>query len=205
MLSFMFNWGPHFPVHLKKKSWTSRRQSKGPASPIDAHSSLAELRVYRGDSGWGLSLPLGGNFLRLELRGSSVGWQPPSIDRCPNQPFFATLEPSTVKNRPPIRIQLEWWKRWFTVPRRASRKDWALVKRWQWSWEACWTSRASRAPAPPTRGSRGAWRSRIVSSGQSQSQGVKPDKCSWNQTLHCVIVNMSRLSLFWLIHLYDLN
>ena len=49
MLSFMFNWGPDFPVHLKKKSWTSRRQSKGPASPIDAHSSLAELRVYRGD------------------------------------------------------------------------------------------------------------------------------------------------------------
>ena len=122
--------GPSFPCpSQKEKSWTSRRQSKGPASPIDAHSSLAELRVYRGDSGWGLSLPLGGNFLRVELRGSSVGWQPPSIDRCPNQPFFATLEPSTVKNRPPSPIQLEWWKRWFTVPRRASRKDWALVKR----------------------------------------------------------------------------
>ena len=44
MLSFMFNWGPHFPVHLEKRSWTSRRQSKGPASPIDAHSSLSLQR-----------------------------------------------------------------------------------------------------------------------------------------------------------------
>ena len=42
--------GPSFPCpSQKEKSWTSRRQSKGPASPIDAHSSLAELRVYRGD------------------------------------------------------------------------------------------------------------------------------------------------------------
>ena len=102
---------------------------KARQAPLMLIQVWPQLRVYRGDSGWGLSLPLGGNFLRVELRGSSVGWQPPSIDRCPNQPFFATLEPSTVKNRPPITIQLEWWKRWFTVPRRASRKDWALVKR----------------------------------------------------------------------------
>ena len=197
MLVFMFNWALIFscPSQKFETSWTSRGMSKASASPVDVHSPKGSptLRVRVGPSiqieeTRGLSLaarrkfPPGRIARRVWLE-AAVGRQPPSIDRAANQPFFATLEPSTVQNEPPVAKQLEyWWKTWFTVRPRASRKDWVLVKRWRWSWGACWTSRASRAPASPTRGWRRAWRSGIASSGWSQ--GVKPDMQWWNETPH---------------------